>query len=518
MADDRPLLDRVARVALAPAVPQPGESVPGSVPALSAGPLPEADAPADKPWTNLRPSLRAALFEGASAEVFAACAGGGILTAWALHLGASPLVIGLLAALPVTCNVLNLPAAWLTHVVGRKRLAVAAVGASRLVYLPLVAFPFVHLPDATRLRLFIALVAATSILGVIGNNAWIAWMGDLVPAQIRGRFFGRRTVFLTLAGATTSLAAGVALDMLGPRGWKGETLAGLAAVACLAGLTSIWLLRSQHEPPMTGASARRAGWAALADCLCNRAVRPFLWYQFAWHVAVASVAGFISFHMLVNLRMGFALVAAHGVAVAVVRIVAAPLWGRAVDRLGARPVLVLCSFGVAAVPPIWMLTTPDRLWPIALEALVSGVLWGGHGIASVDLSVALAPRAGRPFFLATFATAGGLGFALSSMLAGLLASSLPARFELFGFSWTAIHVLLLISALGRAAAALLAVRIGEGNAGGVPELLRTIAGDLPRAVGVRRLPFPKPWTAFQPTGLRAIARGRRQPPASVPTP
>jgi MFS family permease len=515
MAGDQPLLDRVARVALAPAVPQAGESLPGSMPALSAGPLAGTDAPAEKPWTQLRPSLQASLFEGASAEVFAACAGGGVLTAWALYLGASPLVIGLLAALPIACNVLNVPAAWLTHIVGRKRLAVVAVGASRLVYLPLVAFPFLSLSDPVRLRVFIALVAVAAVLAVVGNNAWIAWMGDLVPASLRGRFFGRRTMFLTVAGATSSLGAGLVLDALSPRGWKGETLAGLAAVACLAGLTSIWLLRHQHEPAPVSTNAAHGGWTALAACLGDPAVRPYLWYQLAWHAAVACVAGFISFHMLVNLRMGFTVVAAHGVAVATVRILAAPLWGRAVDRLGARPVLVLCSFGVAVVPAIWLLPTPERLWPIALEALVSGVLWGGHGIASVDLSVALAPRGGRPFYLAAFATAGGLGFATASIVAGLLASLLPAQFGLFGTSWTAIHVLLLISAVGRAAAALLAVRIQEPNARGVPELLRTLAEDLPKAVAVKRLPVPKPWASFQPTGRHVAARGRRRPPPSV---
>src|SRR5262249_56208039 len=98
---------------------------------------------------------------------------------------------------------------------------------------------------------------------------------------------------------------------------------------------------------------------------------------------VAGVGGFICFQMVVNVQMAFAVVAAHGVAVALVRIIAAPLWGRAVDRLGARPVLVLCSFGVAVVPAIWMLPTPERLWPIALEAVLAGVLWGGHGIAAV---------------------------------------------------------------------------------------------------------------------------------------
>jgi MFS family permease len=516
MAGDQPLLDRVARVALAPAIPQPGESLPGSTPALSARPLTGTDAPADKPWAQLRPSLRASLCEGATAEVFAACAGGGVLTAWALHLGASPLAIGLLGALPVACNLLNLPAAWLSRAVGRKRLAVAAVGASRLVYLPLVAFPFLPLADATRLRLFIALVAVAAVLAVIGNNAWLAWMGDLLPASVRGRFFGRRTMFLTLAGATASLGAGLMLDALSPRGWKGETLAGLAAVATLAGLVSIWLLRRQHEPAPVSTHTVEGAWAAVAACLGDRAVRPFLWYQLAWHAAVACVAGFISFHMLVNLRMGFAMVAAHGVAVAVVRVVAAPLWGRAVDRLGARPVLVLCSFGVAAVPAIWMLPTPERLWPIALEALVSGVLWGGHGIASVDLSVALAPRGGRPFYLAAFATAGGLGFAAASILAGLLAAFLPAQFPLFGVSWTAIHVLLLISALARVAAALLAVRIQERNARGVPELLRTLARELPKTVTVRRLPVPKPWAVFQPPSRQAAARSRRRAPGSVP--
>ena len=512
MAEAQSFLEGVARVALAPAVPQPGESLPGSAPALSARPLIGTNTPTDKPWAQLRSSLLASHCEGASAEVFAACAGGGVLTAWALQLGASPLVIGLLAALPVASNVLNLPAAWLTHVVGRKPLAVAAIGASRLVYLPLVAFPFLSLGDATRLRLFITLVAVTAVLAVIGNNAWIAWMSDLVPASVRGRFFGRRTMFLTLAGAISSLGAGLVLDALSSRGLKGEALAGLAAVACLAGLVSVWLLLRQHEPVPVTASAEDDGWSAVTACLGDRTTRSFLWYQLAWNAAVASVGGFISFHMLVNLKMGFAQVAAHGVAVAVVRIAAAPLWGRVVDRFGARPVLVLCSFGVTVVPVIWMLPTPDQLWPIALEALISGLLWGGHGIALVDLSVALAPRCGRPFYLAAFATAGGLGFAVVSICAGLLASLLPARFALLGFSWTAIHILLMISALARAGAAVLAVRIQEANTCGVPELLRTMTRELPKAVTVKRLPVPKPWAVFQLTLRNATARGRRRPP------
>src|SRR5262249_35292669 len=81
------------------------------------------------------------------------------------------------------------------------------------------------------------------------------------------------------------------LDALSPRGWKSEALAGLAAVACLAGLLSIWLLRRQHEPAPASPLAEPGGLAALGACLRDRAVRPFLWYQLAWNAAVAARRG-----------------------------------------------------------------------------------------------------------------------------------------------------------------------------------------------------------------------------------
>jgi len=202
--------------------------------------------------------------------------------------------------------------------------------------------------------------------------------------------------------------------------------------------------------------------------------RAFLGYLLAWHVAVGLSASFFSFHMLANLKMGFVLAAAHGIAVCVVRIVAAPVWGRIVDRFGARPVLVVCSFGISVVPAIWLFPTPERLWPIALEAIVSGALWSGHGIAGFDLSIGLSPRKARPFYLATFATACGLGFAASSIVAALLAQSLTVPLHVLGSSWSNVHVLFLLSALARAGAAVLSLRIEEPAARGVSELVRVL--------------------------------------------
>jgi MFS family permease len=422
---------------------------------------------------RLRASLEASVAEGAAAEVFGACAGGAVLTGWALFLGASPFLIGVLMALPVAAQVVQLPAAWLTQRFGPKRLAIAAIGASRLAWLPLVAVPFVHLPQRTALGVFVTVVAITAVLGVVGSNAWTAWMGDLVPGMIRGRFFGRRLVFVNIAGTTASLAAGIALDFFSPLGWRGETLAALGVVAGLAGMVSIALLVVQQGPAACE-EAGAADWRDAVGCARDPRTRPLLLYLLGWNAAVGISAGFFTYHMLVNLKMGFVLVAAYGILVAAVRVVSAPAWGRLVDGFGARPVLIVCSFGIAVVPLVWLGIASDRLWPIAIEAVVAGALWGGHGIATFDLSIGLSPRKGRPFYLAVFATAGGLGFAATSALAGLVLTTLAPMMNAASTGWRGVHVLFLLSAVGRAGAAWLALRLDEPSARSVRDVVGAI--------------------------------------------
>src|SRR5438046_9068909 len=99
--------------------------------------------PAVRP-SRLRASLDASVAEGAAAEVFGACAGGAVLTGWALFLGASPVVIGLLGALPLAAQKVQVPAASLTQRIGASPLTSASTVAARLAWLPLLAVPSTH--------------------------------------------------------------------------------------------------------------------------------------------------------------------------------------------------------------------------------------------------------------------------------------------------------------------------------------------------------------------------------------
>jgi hypothetical protein len=404
------------------------------------------------------------------AEVFTACVGGSVLTGWALFLKLSPFWIGVLGALPFIAQLVQLPAASLTSWLGHKRAAVVAVAASRQVYLPLVLLPFLGLGLEAQQRILITVAAASGLLGVVGNNAWVMWMGELVPVPIRGRYFGKRSALCILGGTLASLGAGAGLDFGKSDGRAGLAFAALALAGCIAGAATTVLMARQHDPA-PGASRVSPGLANALRPLRDPAARRVIAFQISWNLAIGIAATFFSVHMLRNLHMGFTLIALYNAGVAAVRMLSAPAWGRAIDRVGTRPVLSVCCFGMALVPLLWLLPTPDRLWPLAIDCVVSGVLWCGQGLAAFQLPLQVAPREGRPFYLATFATVGGIAFALASAAGGELIQHLPAHWSWHGYAFFGLHALFLLSAAGRLLSGWLGLRIVEPHAAPVSELL-----------------------------------------------
>jgi MFS family permease len=443
---------------------------------LRAAPIPLGpDGRAAGPASQVRRSMRASMVEGVFAELVNACAGPVVLVAWALHLGATPFEVALVGALPQLASLAQLPAAWATALLGRRKVALATLVASRQVVLPLAAIPALGLAPAQARALVLAASGLAAVLAVAGNNAWTTWMGELVPARIRGRYFGVRTAALTLGSMIATLAAGLALDGAAARGLTGQTLSFLTLLACAFGAVTGFLLTRQHEPEAP--PAPRPTLADLIRPLRDGVAQRVLAYQIAWNGSVGLAAAYFTWHMVANVRVGFTVVALHAAGSAAARVLSAPLWGRAIDRLGARPVLAACSFGCALLPPIWLLTAPGTLWPIAVDALLSGVFWGGHALAAFAVPLAVAPRVGRPFYLAAFATAGGLAFGVAAALSGLAMAALPPEISSLGRGpFHPVDLAFVASAACRMASAFLALRISERGAGSLRQLRALAAG------------------------------------------
>lgn len=413
------------------------------------------------------------------AEVVGACSGGAVLTGWAIHLGAGPLLTGIVMALPQLAQVLQIPAAWSTAIIGHRRAAIVLVALQRQAALPLAVLPFLPLPDAVRQTVLVVVAALAAVLGVLGNNAWVSWMGELVPARIRGRYFGRRTALCTMGGAIASAAAGLLLDAARCHGLAGPGLAALQVLACICGVVTTVLMARQHDPSPLSRSAGPTLRRTLQP-FRDASVRGFLGYLLAWNFAIGLAGSFFALHMLQNLRMGFALVALQGAGVAFVRMLAAPVWGALMDRVGARPVLVTCSFAISVIPFIWLFPTPDLLWPLAIDSLLTGVLWSGHNLAAFSLPLSITTREDRPYYLGFFAAVGGGAFALATAAGGLLARAFPDRIALGGHDLHALQLLFAFSGVLRLGASFIGLRI-HGASGRDVSLVLHAVGERIRA-------------------------------------
>jgi MFS family permease len=434
----------------------------------------------------LRRSLRFSTAEGIAAELVGACASGGAITAWALYLDLAPVLVGILGALPFAAQLVQIPSAWLTQVHGSRRTALWTIGISRQVPVLLALLPWVPLSQSEQRALLLSVAATSSLLSVAGNNAWTTWMSELVPDRLRGRYFGRRTAFCALGSTVGGLGAGLALDHARPGVGAGAMLSALAAISCVLGAVTVLLLKRQQDPresPLPSQPTLRDAIRPWTEPLARRA----LTFHVAWAAAGGVAAAFYPLHMIANLRMGFARLALYNGAIAAVRIVAAPLWGRALDRVGARPVLVACCFGLCLSPILWLFPREGLLWPLAIDAPLCGVLLAGQTLASFSLPMNLSSRGTRSFHVAAFAAAAGLATGIASFAGGALAHVLPTQLAFLGQPVMTAQILFLMGAALRLCAAALALRIVEPGARPVHALGRLALNGALR----RREPKPR---------------------------
>lgn len=431
----------------------------------------------------LRRSLRVSLFEGMLAEIVAACAGGGLVLGWALELKCGPLLTALLGALPFVSQLVHVPSAWFSSPKARRRIALVALTASRQMLLGFALLPLVPMADETRRIVFGSLVALSSIVGVIGNGAWLGWMGSLVPKRLQARYFARRSACATLAGALGALGAGLLLDVARRHGHASHALEVLSIVGWAAGTACTLLLARKADPGAAEASRPRG---AHRPWTCPKS-RPILAYQLVWNGAIGLAAGLFGIFLVRDLRLGFTLMALHGATLAIVRAAATPLWGRALERVGARPVLVVTSFLIALVPLLWLAPTRQEfVLPLAFDALVGGILWAGHGVASFQLPFAVSSEESRPFYFAAFSSVSGVAFAIAAVAGGALLPHLPRHFSLAGVRCNAMDALFLLSAALRLGGWLVSLRVEVPRSRPVPELWRGLSW-WPRWLRIDRL-------------------------------
>jgi MFS family permease len=417
--------------------------------------------------------MRASLVEGSVMQVFLNWTSGSVLIGYMLHLGASPTHLGLVASVPLLAQAMSPLAAWLAAILGRRRfLILANAFVARGLWILAAVLPSLGLPPAAQPTFLVALVLVSSVFQAANSTLWTAWIGDVVPDNVRGRYFGARTGIAGLMGTIANLSAGWYLDRVAaPLGFQVVIWVG---IACAAISAALYLLH--YDPPSTRERVSLVN--VVRTPLADRNFRRFLVFAVYWQFAVFLSAPFVFPYFLDQLRLTFTQIAIWSAIAASSALATTMLWGRVADRVGNKAVLAIGTFvaGVA-LPTCWILAgVTGRLAYIWVSAVFDAVAWGAIGPAIFNLALASAPRGKRTAFIAMYALASGVAGFIGGLLSGplLLLMQPLASLSLGGIPLTPYYGLFLLSGVARSQAWRLLRMVQETNAWRTRDLLRQL--------------------------------------------
>lgn len=429
---------------------------------------------------ELRRSLNRVILGVSFGIIYFTVINGPPLTGFIRALGANDLIYSIIMALPMLSSVIQVLAAYLFENTGYRKLSFLIGGFLRVIWIPIVLIPLI-LPakdNHTRLMLITILIAIHSIANSVVGVSFLSWMGDLVPAGIRGRFFSTRTMIFTMVGAVAGLLIGLFLDRLSD--FVGfailfsiVTIFGMIDIACF-----IWIKDPPH-PPRPKSTLRDL----CMDPFKNPNYAKFLSFAAVWNFGINFVAPFFNVYMLENLGMKYFNVFIFSQFVSnVATILFVRVWGRIADKYGSKPVLVICGTGMAVVSFSWCLATPGNyFFVIPLIHIMAGIFWPGCDVTSTNLAIWLAPEKNRSAYIAMYTLAaslvgGGLAYICGGAFmefTGPYLAKLKLPF-LFGHYFNNFHCLFIIAGMVRLIAVFgLMRRVTDGHSS-TQQLLKDI--------------------------------------------
>jgi MFS family permease len=421
---------------------------------------------------KVRRTMRFSTLEGSFVQAFLNWTTGSALIGYMLYLGASPSEISLVGSVPLLAQVTNPFAAYFAALLGRRKyLATVFSALGRCLWLFAAFLPQLGLPARVQPASMVLLVLVSSIFQSAAGTLWTAWMADVVPQNVRGRYFGIRAGVVGVVGMIANLAAGWFLDAV-REPLNFQIIMGVAVVSAGVG---VFLYTLHYEPPVLG---KQLGFRdTFIEPLRHANFRRFLWFAVYWQFAVMLAAPFVMAYFLDEAKLGFRNIAYWSVIIGVAGLFTTTLWGRLADRAGNKAVISIGTvLAGLAMPTSWILLgLTGNIWFFWLSAVFDAMAWGAVGPAVFNLALASSPQTGRAAFIAIY----GLLTGASGFIGGLLSAPLLELFRGLEFnvgtvSWTAFHWLFVLSGIARALAWVVLRPVEEENAWRTRDVLQNV--------------------------------------------
>jgi len=415
--------------------------------------------------------------------------GGAFLTGLALMFGANDFEIALLAAVPFLSQIVQILSAYLIDRTGkRKSFTVWGSIIGRQIWWLVIPLLFVNTP--WNLELLIMLVIFSNVSVMMATPGWLSWMSELVPQRTRGRYFGVRSIYVSIATITAMIVGGMIIDEFRSYGDEHAGYAVIIGIGAAFALAAVLILR--RLPDKSAEQIKSASQSGhLFEPLRNNSFRRLLKVFTMWNFAIGISAPFFVPHMLGNLKMSFTQISIYTSAAALIAVILNKSWGKVIDRFGCKPVIGFTAFGIAFIPMLWFFPRAGHLNVLIFEVIYTGFLWAGFNLAAFNIPIANSPREGRTVYLAMFSVVTGLSFFIASILGGAIAHNwVDLHWHIGNQIIVNYHLVFAISSILRLFAAFLVLTFKEPKEKGIPIMIQFVGYSILRRLSIGRQLFP----------------------------
>ena len=436
---------------------------------------------------------------------------GAVFTRFARALGTPEWGFGVMTAVPyIAClaqflTIFVRPPGW-----NRKKFFMITCTASRLLWTVVGLLPWILPAPALVSWWFPAMASLILLSWVLANMAtpvWMEWMSDVIPNKVRGRFFAMRNRIGMFIGLIATFGTGWVLDRvtLAPDALNEHqnhqillrATSAIIAISGLIGMLDILLFRKIRDDFATPPAVRKSALEVLREPLLNPHFRTFLQFNFTLNMGLGFIGQYIWLYVFDV--VGMSNKEANLLLIAIPLMVMAAsyqLWGRLIDRLGTKPVIVFCWAIYLNGAWGWILYG-HKLLPMAILGhsfylmdvlcyaliLLCVFCWPGMEIAIFNIILSMSGSksvAGSgASYVAVNSIAVALGGIISGLIAGLIAKYMADWHQTILNVPLSYHsLLLLLSTLIRILALIYAIRLVEPKPTRTRDAFRYITSDI----------------------------------------
>ncbi|MDP3920882.1 MAG: MFS transporter [Candidatus Omnitrophota bacterium] len=357
------------------------------------------------------------------------------LVPFALFLGATPVEIGFLVAIPHLLGSLSqLIAVQVVKKMGsRLRCLVEGSKIQAAFLIPVASLALIPFPGR-----ILALIVMTSIFRILANLIGTAW-GSLVseylqPTQ-RGRYLGWRAQVAGIAGVGGLCFAGILLY------YAEKYFLALGFFVLFIGIAgcrffSCYLFQQMADRPMEDKPGSHFTFLQFIRGFRRSNYVRYVLYVASITFATQLASPYFSVYMLKDLQFSYLTYMSVHMSAVITGFISFPIWGSHADHVGNARVLKTVSVLIPVIPFLW-LVSKNPFYLIGVESF-SGFVWGGFTLSAANYIFDAVTPAKRVRCLGYFNFINGSAVFLGAALGGFLAERLP---PIFGFPLLTLFLL-----------------------------------------------------------------------------